>query len=280
MFRMLVTDIDDTLLAHDGSLPAVNHEALERLHRSGIVIVFASGRADSSIQSVASRILPPEDDEYYISFNGARVVTAASREIVTKHYVGPDAIRDVIRYTREHHLHIQGYVGDQFLFEKGRGAESQFGSDYRAAADAYAKATGQQYAMADDLVESLPDGSPKLLIIADHEVLVAHRDRINELSEGRIRAMFSKPRYLEIVAAGVSKGHALAELAARLGIGINETLAIGDGDNDAEMLEAAGTGVAVANARERAKAAADVVLETSASDGAMAEVERRFFGEP
>jgi len=40
----------------------------------------------------------------------------------------------------------------------------------------------------------------------------------------------------------VSKGHALARLAAHLGVCREETIAIGDNDNDRSMIEWAGGG--------------------------------------
>jgi hydroxymethylpyrimidine pyrophosphatase-like HAD family hydrolase len=60
---------------------------------------------------------------------------------------------------------------------------------------------------------------------------------------------------------------------------MSETLAVGDSLNDREMVMAAGLGVAVANARAELKAVADVVLERSAADGAIAELAERFFPE-
>ena len=202
MYRLIATDIDDTLLAPDGSLPEENHAALQKLHEAGIIIVFCSGRADISIRGVASRILEPADDEYYIAFNGARVVTANSRRVVTRHYVSADGVRKAAAYAREHGLHVQGYDGDEFLVER----ESDF-------VERYAKATGTAHRVVEDLAEALPDGTPKLLLTDTHESLLAHRRPLNELGAGApdegFAAMFSKPHYLEIVATGVNKGEAL-----------------------------------------------------------------------
>jgi len=270
MYRLIATDIDDTLLAPDGSLPEENHTALQKLHEAGIIIVFCSGRADISIRGVASKILEPADDEYYIAFNGARVVTADSRRVVTRHYVSADGVRKAAAYAREHGLHIQGYDADEFLVER----ESEF-------VERYAEATGSVYRVVDDLAAALPDGTPKLLLTDTHEKLLGHRPTLNKIGadatdEGFV-AMFSKPHYLEIVATGVNKGEALVRLAATLSIPIESTLAIGDGENDVEMITAAGTGLAVANATASARQAADIVLESRAEDAAMAEVVRRFF---
>jgi len=53
---------------------------------------------------------------------------------------------------------------------------------------------------------------------------------------------------LDLVPPGVSKGWALEQLAARLGIDRKEAMAIGDNWNDEGMLEWAGQGIVMANA--------------------------------
>ena len=297
MYRLLATDIDDTLLGPDGSLPEVNRTVLRRLHVAGVAIVFSSGRADVSIRAVAAGIVPPDDTDYLISFNGSRVVTADTRRVIHQTVLTREMVTTIVSYARAHRLYIQAYADDEFLVE-----------EENVHTRAYAAATGMAYRVVPDLVEAA-SASPKLLILDHHEVLLPHREALSRLGAGDgggIRAaggaviapardgretagavssdagfiaMFSKPRYLEIVRMGVSKGAALTALAARLGIPMEETIALGDSTNDIEMIEAAGLGVAVANARAELKERADVVLETDAADGVMAEVERRFFGE-
>lgn len=265
MYRLLATDIDDTLLAPDGSLPEANRVALRRLHEAGVAVVFCSGRADISIRAIAASILDLADDEYLVSFNGARVVTAQTRRVVARQYVPPTSVERIATYARDNDLYLQGYLGDEFLVERETEATRP-----------YAEATKTSFRVVGDLASELPEGSPKLLLIGDHATLAHHRERLAAL-DGEVRFVFSKPHYLEIVARGVNKGSALELLARELGVAIEETVAVGDAANDAEMLRAAGIGVAVANAREEAREAAGVILETSAEAGAMAEVARRFF---
>ena len=273
MLQLLATDIDGTLLAPDGSLPTDNREQLRRLHQAGITIVFCSGRADVSVRGIASRILEPADDEYYIAFNGARTVTADTRSLISSRYVTPSALRKVVGYARDHGLYLQGYTGDLFLAE----AKTEF-------TDMYAEATETTYRIVPDLAEALPAGSPKLLIVDTHETLLSHRDALAELGRSAgndgFSTMFSKPRYLEIIAAGVDKGDALLRLSAKLGIPRANTFAVGDGDNDVAMIHAAGTGIAVNGASRAAIAAADVVLESRAEDGVMREILERFLPAP
>ena len=82
----------------------------------------------------------------------------------------------------------------------------------------------------------------------------------------------SAPPYYEILPKGVSKGSVLLRLADLLGISRSRTVAVGDNNNDLSMLQAAALGVAVANATSQAKAAADLVLESTNEEDAVAEL--------
>ncbi|MFP4534598.1 MAG: Cof-type HAD-IIB family hydrolase [Spirochaetaceae bacterium] len=268
MYRLLATDIDDTILAPDGSLPETNRRALENLHRRGIAVVFSSGRATMSVRQVAGRIITLADDEYIISFNGARVVTARSGTVLFEQILPAEALRVVASYARDNNLLIQGYDSEEFIVEK---------EDPRC--EEYSADTGMGYRVVESIADALPGGSAKLLIIDEHENLLGHQKKLESLSAGRWDVTFSKPHYLEIVSPGISKGEALRRLAEHLDVPIEDTLAVGDSLNDSAMLEAAGLGVAVANAREELKAIADVVLERTAEEGAIEELAERFFSE-
>lgn len=61
---------------------------------------------------------------------------------------------------------------------------------------------------------------------------------------------------LDLVPPGVSKGNALEQLAARLGVDRKETMAIGDNWNDLGMLEWAGQSIVMANAAPELRALA------------------------
>jgi 5-amino-6-(5-phospho-D-ribitylamino)uracil phosphatase len=64
------------------------------------------------------------------------------------------------------------------------------------------------------------------------------------------------PRYLEMTAPNADKRQALEVLCERLGVGHQETVAVGDGRNDLPMIEWAGLGYAVEGAPPEVIAAA------------------------
>ena len=79
---------------------------------------------------------------------------------------------------------------------------------------------------------------------------------------------------VEIMVAGVSKGAALEELAAKLGIAAPDAVAFGDYPNDLPMLAWAGRSFAPANAHESVLAEVDEVTESNDDDGVARAIER------
>ncbi len=76
-----------------------------------------------------------------------------------------------------------------------------------------------------------------------------------------------------IMDANVSKGRALKFIAERMGIDVEEFVAIGDSENDIELLEVAGFGIAVANADLKLKEVADMVTSKPDGDGVVEALE-------
>lgn len=270
MYRLIACDIDDTILDENGNLPDSNRDALRRLHQRGVAVVLASGRATVSVRIVAEHIYDLTEDTYLLTFNGARVVTAASDTIVYEQFLGPEITAAVAAYARQEQLIIHGFTSHAFLSE-ARGEPND------ELSRRYGRGVTMERIVVPDLSAALPEGTPKLLIIGGHDELARHKPRIEAIGSGKLVTTFSKPHYLEILHPEVNKGTGLGHLAEHLGIPIEETIAVGDNLNDVEMLRAAGLGIAVANAHETLKERADVVLSRSAAEGAIEEIEERYF---
>jgi len=234
--------------------------------------VFSSGRATGSLRAVASRLIHVTDNEYLIAYNGGRVSTALTDRVVFEQALPPALVAEILQYTRRAGLHVQGYKANRFFVERHESTLAKW-------IDYYVKSTHMDWEYVDDLAVELSGGGMKLLIIGEHDALLELQKQLQPVAQGRFNSMFSKPIYLEVVGSQVNKGHALTLLAERLGIPIEQCLALGDSSNDIEMLQAAGLGVAVANARDDVKSVADVVLDRSADEAALVELVERYFSQ-
>ncbi|HDR90697.1 MAG TPA: HAD family hydrolase, partial [candidate division Zixibacteria bacterium] len=127
--------------------------------------------------------------------------------------------------------------------------------------------------------------SSTILIVGNEAEITALNRRAEELIRGKaLQYSFPSIRYfpmhyLEIRAAGTSKGAGLMKLAEHLGIKPAEVLAIGDYVNDIEMAQMAGSFGAPANARPEIIEIADYVSPFTNDEGAVSDIiEKMFFG--
>ena len=100
------------------------------------------------------------------------------------------------------------------------------------------------------------------------------QDALGDLVDA-VEPVFSSDRYVEFNPTGVGKGSGLAEIAATLGVPMDETVALGDSVNDLSMLEVAGLPLVVSNVSELARPLLPKgcrILRSSCDDGCMPEV--------
>jgi len=99
---------------------------------------------------------------------------------------------------------------------------------------------------------------------------------IRDQATGRCNTFFSSDILLEYCPLEANKGAGLEAVCKYLGISPEETIAVGDQNNDISMLRAAGLGIAVANATAEAKAAADLIIDETNDQHAVAKIINKF----
>jgi Cof subfamily protein (haloacid dehalogenase superfamily) len=89
------------------------------------------------------------------------------------------------------------------------------------------------------------------------------------------KADFTSSEYnnIEIMPRGANKADALRFMAERMGVPMEQVMAIGDNYNDIEMIKAAGRGIAMANAVDKLKETADEVTLSNDEDGVALAIE-------
>ena len=94
-------------------------------------------------------------------------------------------------------------------------------------------------------------------------------DRVSKrLSESNHLAISSSSRgNIEITHSDAQKGIALESIAEKLGVDMDEVMAIGDNLNDVSMLSRVGYPVAMENATDEVKAVANYITESNEQDG-------------
>ena len=73
-YKMIVLDLDDTLLKNDGTISGKTKKTLKKVQEDGIKVVLASGSPTFAIEPVANALELEKYGGYIISYNGARII--------------------------------------------------------------------------------------------------------------------------------------------------------------------------------------------------------------
>lgn len=261
-FRLIVMDMDGTLLDPQSRLTERTIAALRRAGETGAGVVLASGRMPCALRSFVEtlKLTAP-----LIAYNGALIADPRTEETLASFPIEAALGREIAAACEDMNLHIQAYRGDAFLCEEA----NAFARDYQA----FLNCPVRLVAVGEKLSRWLDFDSPKFLAIDTPERIQAALPALRERFAGRVKVATSQPRFIEFVSPKAGKAAALEQMCALMGVAREEVAAFGDGLNDLDMIEWAGTGYAMANAAEAVKARADRIAPSNAEDGVAQVVE-------
>jgi hydroxymethylpyrimidine pyrophosphatase-like HAD family hydrolase len=255
--RLVASDLDGTLLRSDGSVSERTREALARTLAAGIRFLLASARSPAWLGLEARRL---GLDGIGICANGA-LIYDFQRENVLRHR----PLEPALAHSLAQELRASA-PGIAFGCERPSGfvAEPTYRPLFRPP-DSIPRAE----------LEVL-FAEPVTKLVLQHPDLAQHdlHALVDELCGDDAVATYSGAGLVEIAAAGVDKGSALASICADLDIEAAEVVAFGDMPNDVSMLRWAGLGIAVANAHADVVAAADEITASNDEDGVALALER------
>jgi len=259
--RLLAIDLDDTLLTKDLTISDRTMSAIAKARAKGVLVTVATGRMPRSCQKYIEQL---EINIPVISCNGAIIRESPGGEIIYRQVIDSKLAAEVIGKMQNEGMHCQIYIKDKIYTNK-----------FNKWAGIWKRQTVHESEEADllEILSGESEGAEKLVSIDEEEIILLKYKTLGEQFEGRINAMVSKPNFLELCEASVSKGNALAFLAERHGIQKEEVMAIGDSLNDIDMIKYAGLGIAIGNARSEVKKEADYITGTNNEDGVALAIE-------
>ena len=243
MIKMILTDLDHTLLRQDGSISEKTLRVIAECRAKGILFAIATARYWIGAERYISQLNP----DYEITTDGT-LVHSRNECIYSSSFSIQDTNR-IVQYIREAvpGAEITAACGKTVYWNSRHIAESErlhkaVYWDYSSALDA----------QANKIVAELPDES----------VAGGIADRMN----CRLQC-YRGEKWYAFIPAGSGKTAAVRALAEAGGISLEDTVAFGDDLNDIEMLKLCGKGIAVANAVPQALEAADGITLSNDEDG-------------
>jgi Cof subfamily protein (haloacid dehalogenase superfamily) len=261
---MLATDLDGTLLRSDNTVSDETRDALAAAERSGLIVAFVTGRPPRWLHEVAAAT---GHRGIAIGANGAVTYDLHNETLLAEHAIDVPTLSAVTGLLRAAIPEIRFAVeyGLDFAFEP------DYRHDWEVIPTSDRHGRPIPVATKAELPALLAKPAVKLLGKARDSDPDKFMDRVEEIVGQQVTVTRSGHSALvEISAIGVTKATGLAMLAESHGVDRSQVVAVGDMPNDIPMLQWAGRSYAVANAHPAAQAAADVVLERSNNDDAVA----------
>ena len=270
MYKLLVTDLDGTLLDDHGELPQENKQYIRKLMDSGMHVALSSGRSLVSLDKYEGLLGLYKPGCYGICLNGGIVYDVFTKEVISDTRMSRETALELIENVRRApgfaDIGLGIYLGAHVYVEQ----LNERMLDYAEKAEI-------------ELIHissfsDITQGVTKILMYGDNKLLQNICEYSREFTAGKCLTLFSRSSLFEFLPLESGKEHGLRVLAQNLGIHTSETIAVGDQENDVGMLTLAGLGVAVANAVDSAKSAADYVSQADNNGSVIKEIAQRFLG--
>lgn len=249
--RLVATDLDGTLLDDAGGLSPRTLAVLRQVQERGVEVVIVTARPLRWMDALWDAVGGGTGTG--IVSNGAITYDIGSRTVLEHHGIAPaeglpltEAIRDAAPGT-SYALECLG----GFRHEPGYVETHPSPPDVRVGP-----------------LDQIWD-EPAVKILVQHLTMDPgdFRTKVVDATGDRATPTWTTDRLMEISAAGVTKGAALAELCERRGIDAADVVAFGDMPNDLPMLRWAGTSYAMANSHATVIEAAGCLAPANRDDG-------------
>ncbi|MGN0687654.1 MAG: HAD family hydrolase [Oscillospiraceae bacterium] len=252
MIKLIASDMDGTLLDDRKQLPPDFYDTIDSLCGKGIRFTVASGRTYAAVEHLFKESYRSRID--YICDNGAYIVHDGKVLEITP----------LDCATFEEFVAAAERIGGLKLLVCAVGGTYHLNDseEFNAEIAKYYK----NHIPCDDLL-SVRDTIFKLAVCDMQGAQQRGKPALDSIFGDRLNIQVSGPIWMDVMAAGVSKGAALKKLSEALGIDRSEVAAFGDYYNDMDMLQTAGKSFAMANGNEDIKKIATYTADTNNNGG-------------
>ncbi len=242
MIKLVVTDLDGTMLNRDSRVSKASREAIKKAREKGIKIAVATGRPYRGTLHILRQSGLIDDDNLSIYNTGASIQKNSSGEKVLSNELTLEDMKELKYYTRGHNVNIVGYASQAIYCED----------------DIYYKGLiWDSKSLRMPMYSTIEKGQlfERINIMGDEDKIMEAFSKIPDSFKNRFYIIKHETFSIEFLNKKAGKANALIKLCEYLDVDLNsEVLVLGDGKNDIEMLSVAKNSVAMGNAIDEVKA--------------------------
>ncbi len=236
--KLIVTDLDGTLLSDEKKVSEYNIEILNRaVKEKEIELVVASGRDIYSIKNLTKDL----KIKCYICFNGAKIYN--DDKLIYKEAIDEKICEDILKKGMELNLKFSATSENEIHYTK-------MDNEYTRLENGKDKLKSFYLKSKEDIKQR---NFEKIVFVGLEVELTQLRNYVEKKYGNKVNTFYSGSGVLDIVNKKCSKGTAVEEIATLLNIDKSKIIAFGDNENDISMLELVGHPVIMENSREDLK---------------------------
>jgi Cof subfamily protein (haloacid dehalogenase superfamily) len=265
VIRLVLSDVDGTLVRSDKSLSERSVAAVAELHAAGIAFAVTSGRPPRGMSMLVE---PLGLSSPIAAFNGGLIVEP-DLSVVEDRVVPDDLVPPALTLLESFGLSSWLYRGADWLVVDPDGPHV-----------AHEAQTVQFEPTVVDSFDGLDHGIAKIVGVSDdHDAVAAAATAAHDAFGDQVSSSRSQPYYLDITHPLATNGAVARFLSARYAIPPEEIATIGDMPHDVLMFAHSGLSIAMGNADREVQRAARRVTTSNDDDGFANAVERFILGQ-
>jgi Cof subfamily protein (haloacid dehalogenase superfamily) len=259
--KMVIADVDGTLVTQEKVLTKRAAEAVQRLHEAGIQFSITSGRPPRGMAMLidALKLTLP-----LAAFNGGVLITPDLKRVVDQKFLPVGVPEKVIEAIESHGLDVWLYTDIEW-----------FVRDPKAPHVAREQWTVKFPPTVIKTFDGLLGRVAKIVGVSDDLDRVAKCEKdVQEAGGTHISAARSQPYYLDVTHPQANKGEVVLSMSRLLNIPAAEIVTVGDMPNDVLMFKKSGVSIAMGNASPEVQASATYVTSTNEDEGFAKAIEK------
>jgi Cof subfamily protein (haloacid dehalogenase superfamily) len=260
VIKLVLSDVDGTLVTKEKELTARSIEAVERLHEAGILFAVTSGRPPRGMSMLVEPLALATP---IAAFNGG-LLASPELEVLEEHTIPDRLVAPALELLASFGLSTWVYRGNDWLVLDPDGA--------------HVEREAHTVRFEPRVVENFDGAASKVAKIVgvsdDHDAVAAGAAKASEVLGDDVSASRSQPYYVDVTHPKANKGAVVRYLSRRYEVPPEEIVTIGDMPNDVLMFAHSGLSIAMGNADREVQRAARRVTTSNDDDGFAHAVER------
>jgi Cof subfamily protein (haloacid dehalogenase superfamily) len=279
MYKLIVMDLDGTLLNSYGEVSLENRKAIQYALEKNVELVLASGRDSKTIEKLSLEL---GIKNYLISGNGASIYDIKEQKNIYENFIDKEKALKVAQICKENSIFFNVYTTNGIITESLDYNVKVFNNENNNKPND--KKTNIE--VVKDIYNYIEENEPKILkiIICDNSKIIFNNimEKLRDVKNIEILNVEHMSRkilrigteevgveyfYTEITNKNANKWSAIEYLIKLLKITKEETICIGDNINDYEMVKNSGLGIAMKNSALEKEKIAKYITEDNNSNG-------------